>query len=96
MLPLAVQDLDDIVEYLAQFHAHTGLNQFDRIISKINELPHFPEMYAVYEAGQYRFTYRKIVVDRYLVFYVVLENTIEIHRILHESRNISRYLGIFP
>ena len=93
MLPLAVQDLDDIVEYLAQFHAHTGLNQYDRIISKINELPHFPEMYAVYEAGQYRFTYRKILVDRYLVFYVVLENTIEIHRILHESRDISRHLG---
>jgi toxin ParE1/3/4 len=92
MLPIAVQDLEDIVEYLAQFYESTALGQYDRIIQKIKELPRFPEKYEVYGAGQYHLTYRRMLVDNYLVFYTVLDETIEIHRILHGSRDIKRYL----
>jgi len=92
MLPVAEQDLTVIVEYLAQFYESTALRQYDRIVKKIKELPLFPEKYEIYSAGQYRSVYRRMPVDSYLVFYVVLENTIEIHRILHGSRDIKCHL----
>lgn len=92
MLPRAVQDLEDVIDYLSQFHANTAIKQYDRIVSKIQELPRYPEMYKEYGTGHYRFNYRKMVVDDYLVFYVVLDEAIEIHRILHGKRDIGRYL----
>lgn len=42
MLPRAARDLDDVVEYLSQFYASTAIKQYDRIISKIQELSQFP------------------------------------------------------
>ncbi|MCL5982405.1 MAG: type II toxin-antitoxin system RelE/ParE family toxin [Firmicutes bacterium] len=92
MLPVAEQDLAAIVEYLAQFYESTALRQYDRIVKKIKGLPLFPEKYEIYSAGQYRSAYRRMPVDSYLVFYVVLENTIEIHRILHGRRDINCHL----
>lgn len=92
MLPRAAQDLEDVVNYLAQFYENTALKQYDHIVSKIKQLPHFPEMYEEYEAERYRFVYRRMVVDDYLVFYAVLDDAIEIHRILHKKRDIERHL----
>lgn len=94
MLPRAAQDLEDVVDYLSQFYASTAIKQYDRIVScsKIQELPHFPHKYEEYGAGHYRFAYRRMVVDDYLVFYAVLDDAIEIHRILHGKRDIGRYL----
>lgn len=92
MLPLAVQDLEDIIGYLSQFYATTAITQYDRIIEKINDLYSFPNKYEEYGAGQFHNKYRRIVVDDYLVFYVVLDNIIEVHRILHAKRDIGRYL----
>ena len=92
MLPLAIQDLEEVVEYLSQFHESTAIRQYDRIIKKINMLLDFPEMCEVYKPEKYRLTYRKMVVDDYLVFYVITGQEIQIHRILHGRRNIKRYL----
>lgn len=92
MLPRAVQDLEDIVDYLSQFFASTAIKQYDRIIEKINDIPPYPNKYEEYRTGQYHNTYRRVVVDDYLVFYVVMDDIIEIHRILHGKRDIDRYL----
>lgn len=92
MLPRAAQDLEDVVDYLSQFYASTAIKQYDRIVSKIQELPRFLEMCEEYGAGHYHFAYRRMVVNDYLVFYVVLDDAIEIHRILHGKKDIGRYL----
>ena len=92
ILPLAVQDLEDVVEYLSQFYESTALRQYDRIIEKVNTLLDFPEMCEIYEPEKYRLTYRKLVVDDYLVFYALTGQEIQIYRILHGSRDIKRYL----
>lgn len=92
ILPRAAQDLEDVVDYLSQFYTNTAVKQYDRIVSKIKELPHFPHKYEEYRAGHYRFSYRRMVVDDYLVFYVVLDDTIEIHSIQHGKRDIGKYL----
>lgn len=93
MLLRAAQDLEDVVDYLSQFYESTAIKRYDRIISKIQELPRFPEMYEEYRSGDcYRFDYRRMVVDDYLIFYVVLDDVIEIHRILHGKKDIGKYL----
>lgn len=92
MLPQAVQDLEDIVDYLSQFYASTAIKQYDRIIEKINDIPLYPNKYEEYRTGQYHNTYRRMVADDYLVFYVVMDDIIEIRRILHGKRDIGRYL----
>jgi addiction module RelE/StbE family toxin len=92
MLPSAAQDLEDVVDYLSQLYANTAIKQYDRIVSKIQELPHFPHKYEEYGAGHYRFSYRRMVVNDYLIFYAVLDDAIEVHRILHGKREIGRYL----
>jgi addiction module RelE/StbE family toxin len=92
ILSRAAQDLEDVVDYLSQFYTSTAIRQYDRIISRIKELTHFPNKYEEYGAGHYRFSYRRMIVDDYLIFYVVLDDTIEIHRIQHGKRDIGKYL----
>ncbi len=89
MLPLAAQDLEEIVDFLSGFYVSVALDQYDNLIEKINKLPSFPFLHPVYKPGKYNYEYRKMVVDNYLVFYVVLDDAIEIHRILHQKRNIT-------
>lgn len=94
ILPRAVLDLEEIVDYLSDFSIKSALEQYDRLVEKINNLPAFPFLYPVYKPGRYKFEYRKLVVDNYLVFYVVLDDVIEIHYILHEKRNLTKYFEI--
>lgn len=37
-LPIAVKDLEDVVDYLAQFYESTAVQQYNRIVEKIHEL----------------------------------------------------------
>lgn len=91
MLPRAAQDLEEIVDYLSDFYISTALDQYDRLISKINEILFFPLMYPEYKSGRFKFAYRRMIVDEYQIFYVISDDEIVIHRILHEKRNITQY-----
>ncbi len=87
-LPSAKQDLSDIVDYLSQFYASTAVKKYDRIIEKIALLQDMPYMCEEYTLHSTRYNYRKMIVDEYLVFYVVLEDTVEIHSIINGKLNI--------
>ena len=91
-LPTAEQDLDDIVEYLGGFYPSTAIRQYDQIISAILSLEEYPNKFEVYKPGQFRYDYRKMVIGDYLVFYVVNDTEVVIHRILHGKRDIGRYI----
>lgn len=78
----------ELCAYLSGFYPTTALRQYDRIMEKIMELPNFPLKHEAYRIGEYRFQYRKMVVDRYLVFYVVTDAAIEIRRILTGNQDI--------
>lgn len=90
-LPLAVQDLHDIAEYLSQFYPGTALRVLRMIRDKIANLRDMPEMYERYEQEP---DYRKLPAEQYLVFYKVQEEKqiVEIHRILRASWNLPQYV----
>lgn len=92
MLPTAKVDLADMIDYLSQFYQSTAIKQYDRIIDKINTLKEFSLMCEEYPIDIMGFRYRKMVVDKYLVFYVVLEDTIEIHRIINAKMDLTRVI----
>lgn len=91
-LPQAERDLDNIITYLNGFYPGSALRQYDALVDAILSLEEYPNKFEEYKPGQFQFGYRKMVVGDYLVFYVVEDAEVVIHRILHGSRDLSRYL----
>ena len=90
-LPEARGDSEEIREYLSQYYESTVRNFFALLKKRINSIKSNPFIAPPYLE---RPSYRRLVVEDYLVFYKVDEDKklIEIHRILHGSRDISRYV----
>lgn len=90
-MDLAVNDYDDISDYLSRFYPRTiekFLNELEKYIAVLKENPYAFEKYKP------KPQYRRMVVMEYLVFYKVIDktHTVEIHRILHGARNIKQFL----
>ena len=85
---MAEQDLRDIADYLNTLSAETALRIYDEITEKIAGLAQLPERcphpkdLALAAKG-----YRYLIVENYLVFYVVKGDIVQIHRILYNRRN---------
>ena len=92
ILPTVKVDLGDMVDYLYQFYPSTAIKQYDRIMEKINDLKEFPLIYEEYPIDIMGFRYRRMVVDKYLVFYIVLEDAIEIHRIINSKIDLTKVI----
>ena len=90
-LPLAVQDLNDIARYLSEFYPKTASRILKEMREKITKLGDTPKMCEIYRLDP---TYRRMVVDQYLVFYRVNDETkvVEIYRVLRGSWNLPQYL----
>jgi len=90
-LPETIIDREKIRLYLSTFYAGTSRKFFALLKEKTARLKEFPYSCPVYEDES---DYRKLIVDDYLVFYIVNEgdNIIEIHRIIHGSKNLEDVL----
>ena len=90
-LPDAKDDLKIIKQYLNQFYPGTTGRFIDLLKKHISRLKDFPLSCPVYEDDN---DYRKLVVNEYLVFYMVNEKDhfIDVHHIFHGSRNIKQLL----
>lgn len=86
--PAAQKDLLDIIDYLNTLSPEAALGYYDRITEAIASLAQFPERcprpkdLALAAKG-----YRYLVVKQYLVFYVVVGDTVQIRRILYGRRD---------
>jgi len=92
-LPSFQQELNAIVEYImfALEAPRSALNLLDELEKSINNLKVFPLAHRLYRPIKpIKTEYRVLTVKNYLVFYVVLEKTIEIHRIIYRKRNLSQ------
>jgi len=90
-LPEAISDQANIKKYLSQFYPGTSQGFFSLLKKKIARLKTYPYSCPVYEDDP---DYRRLVVEDYLVFYMIVESAkrVEIHRILHGSRDIGQHL----
>ena len=91
--PTARQDLREIIDYLNTLSLQAALRYYDLLIEEIESLSQMPfrcpkpRDIALATKG-----YRYLIVESYLVFYVVAGDTVQIRRILYAKRNYRRIL----
>ncbi|MFH0727060.1 MAG: type II toxin-antitoxin system RelE/ParE family toxin [Pseudomonadota bacterium] len=89
-LSTAERDLEDIFKYIRKDKpdaAASFLEEMDRSISGLSRNPHLgvvPRDERLEKLG-----YRVLIIRKYLVFYVVKKEVIQIRRILHGARQYS-------
>lgn len=89
-LPIAVDDLVSIFDWIANdspANADAFIKKLDRRILNLKNHPllgRIPRDEKIKDFG-----YRVIIIESYLVFYIVRDKTVEIHRVIHGPRNLS-------
>ena len=89
-LPLAQKDLRDIISYIADKlkAPKAALDLVDDLDNSISRLQQFPYSCKLYQAIEpLESEYRMLPVKNYIVFYVVTEHEVEIHRIIYAKMN---------
>lgn len=93
-LPVAERDLLDILDYIARDRPAAARAFVDRLERAIDGLARFPRSGRAPEDDDLRrLGYRVLVVEGYLVFYVVTGRTVQIRRVIHGAR---RYDFLLP
>ncbi|MCD4668964.1 MAG: type II toxin-antitoxin system RelE/ParE family toxin [Actinomycetia bacterium] len=96
--PSAVDDMDEIFSYISKDNISTAEAMLDKIDDGISRLAEFPNMGSLLSEEEYTLIqrgYRFIIISPYIIFYRIINNTIIIHRILHERRDYLRELFEF-
>jgi len=93
--PLFYEDLDKITDYLLfelknELAAKTLINNTEVAIKKRLASPLSTTSYQSINSRKH--SYRRILVGNYLIFYVVIDNTMIIRRMLYGRRDIDRIL----
>ncbi len=86
-LPTAEQDLDDIFDYILQDNPSAARGLLDRFDHSISQLTSNPEIGVIPKDDRLKkLGYRMLIIDKYLIFYVIKSHTIQIRRIIHGAR----------
>ncbi|WP_424429396.1 type II toxin-antitoxin system RelE/ParE family toxin [Poseidonibacter sp.] len=86
-LPIAEEDLSDIIDYILTDNPDYAMELLRKFNETISRLENFPNLGVVpKDSFIAQMNYRILIVDAYLVFYVFINDTIEIQRIINGKR----------
>lgn len=94
-LPLFQQDLLEIVDYISHVlknpeAASQLINEVEKAILKRLQNP---LAYEAYKSSKKRnYPYYRIYVKNYIIFYVIIDNIMEVRRIMYHKRNYFQIL----
>ncbi|MDP2365706.1 MAG: type II toxin-antitoxin system RelE/ParE family toxin [Ignavibacteria bacterium] len=92
-LPIAEEDLISILDWIAKDSPPRALKFIDKLEEKIKKLEHFPLLGRIPRHSKLReYGYRVLVVEMYVVFYIIRKNTVEVHRVIRASRDIDKMI----
>ena len=92
-LPVAVDDLISIFGWIAGDSPSNAAAFVDKLDQRLGNLETHPFLGRIPRDDQLKSSgYRVLVIDSYLVFYIVRGKTVEIHRVVHGSRNLDDIL----
>lgn len=94
-LPKYVEDLNEIVDYIIhKLKNVTAANNFvDEVERAILKRLSNPESFEPYKSAKYRkHTYYRIQVKNFTIFYVVIEDVMEVRRIIYSRRDLIKLL----
>jgi len=93
LLPVAEEDLEQIVTYIALDSPQAALNLADRIEADLEKLSSFPKLGRIPRDSDLREAgYRYLIITDYLAFYTVEGLTVIVHRILPGKRDYKELL----
>ncbi len=88
-LPSAQDDLISIMEFIAKDSPGRALSFVEKLNDRIGQLEYQPLLGRIPRHPKLReYGYRVQIIESYLVFYIIRRKTIEIHRVVHGSRNL--------
>src|SRR5437016_6960897 len=88
-LPVAQKDLTSIFDFISQDSPRRALDFLDKLDISITRLERHPFLGRIPRHPRLRdYGYRVLIIESYLVFYIIPNHEIEIHRIVHGSRNL--------
>ena len=85
--PIAQNDLNDIIDYIAQDSLEYALNFYDQVREKVQNLIQFPKIGRMIPELDDP-DIREIILRNYRIIYRIYKDNIEIIRIIHGSRII--------
>ena len=89
-LSTAENDLDDIFDYIMRDNPSAAGSLLEKFDHSISQLAINPEIGVIPKDDRLKkLGYRMLIVGKYLVFYVVKVNTVQIRRIIHGARQYS-------
>jgi plasmid stabilization system protein ParE len=84
----ALDDLEEIVCYIAQENRAAALKMHDRIIEKAHDLSTFPKRGRyVADAKMREAGYRTLLIKPYIAFYRAIGRYVFIYRVIHGATN---------
>lgn len=88
-LPVAQDDLISVFDYIAHDSANRALSFVEKLDKRIGMLEQHPLLGRIPRHPRLReYGYRVLIVESYLVFYIIRGRKIEVHRVVHGSRNL--------
>ena len=86
-LSTAENDLVDIFNYIMMDNPSAAVSMLENFNHSISQLAFNPELGVVSKDNRLKkMGYRILIIGKYLVFYVVKANTVQIRRIIHGAR----------
>jgi len=84
----ALDDLEEIILYIAQDSRAAALRMYDMIIERANDLTVFPKRgRLVPDKKMAAAGYRMLGIKPYITFYRILDHNVFIYRVLHGAMN---------
>ncbi|MCY9666266.1 type II toxin-antitoxin system RelE/ParE family toxin [Paenibacillus alginolyticus] len=95
-MSLALKDMRDITDYIADTlkAPKAAMDLVDAMDSSIAMLQEFPYSCKIYQPMKdLENEYRLLSVKNYLVFYVVKEQVVEIHRVIYAKMDLTKVIN---
>ena len=86
----AQKDLDEIFDYILRDRPSAAVSLLEKFDHSISQLSLNPELDVIPKDDRLKnLGYRMLIVEKYLVFYVIKPQSIQIRRIIHGARKYS-------
>lgn len=89
----ALRDMTAIYDYIADklLSPETAMKQYDRIAEAIQSLAYFPLRCPIFAVNGAH-SFRRLLIDKYSVFYLVSGNTVTVTSILYSASDLASRL----
>ncbi|MCL2443836.1 MAG: type II toxin-antitoxin system RelE/ParE family toxin [Treponema sp.] len=90
----AENDINEIIDFIAQYNPQTALIKMEKIYAKINSLDHYPNRgsYVPELLARNIKDYRQVTEDPWKIYYKINDNIVNVLAVIDSRRNLKDLL----